>query len=197
MTAMTMTLPLARATPLYIPQRDLVLGSSDSLSLTVTIVESDTPTSPPIELTGGIGGPACTLAIWSDGGSYGYRHYRGWDRGGWYGGWYGSGWYHDYGWGTAWPGSTLWTGTGTIDPTIPGSFDIFIPVNTMGNWPRRCGWGVLFDYNGGGNAELIAQGRLQLRPMIGVTNNQVIMLTDTSQPVLTDAAQQDIMLDGF
>ena len=120
------------------------------------------PDALPIELTGGIGGPACMIVVWPN------RHWGGWD----------------YGWGGCWgaqfagPTTTLWTGVGTIDPTIPGSFDILIPAGAMATWPLRCRWAVLFDWNGGGNAEMLAEGHLHIRPMVSRSIVPVIMLTD-------------------
>jgi hypothetical protein len=180
MTQQTLVLPLQRTTPLYIPRRDLVLGSSDSLTLTVTVVDRDDPAGVPLDLTGGIGGPACMLAIWPD------RHWHGWD----------------YGWGACWgstiagPATTLWTGVGTIDPTIPGTFNIFIPVATMGTWPVRCRWAVLLDWNGGGNAEMLAEGNLHVRPMVSRSIVPTIMLTDPTPAVLTDNPVDAIFIDG-
>ena len=83
MTVQTLTLPLDRVSPVRVPVRDLVLGGTDSLTLLVTIVDRDSPDALPIELTGGIGGPAVSLFVWPDG----------------YGRGYGWGNCHDYGWG--------------------------------------------------------------------------------------------------
>jgi hypothetical protein len=180
MTQQSLILPLDRVTPLHIPVRDLVLGSSDSLTLTVTVVDRDSPDALPIELTGGIGGPACMLAIWPN------RHWGGWD----------------YGWGGCWgaqfagPTTTLWTGVGTIDPTLPGTFDIFMPAGTMYRWPPRCRWAVLLDWNGGGNAEMLAEGHLHVRPMVSRSIVPTILLTDPLPAVLTDDPVDAIFIDG-
>ena len=101
MTQLAVTLPIDRVSPVRIPVRDLVLGGTDSLTLCVTVVECDNPDAPPIELTGGIGGPAVSLFVWPGG----------------YGPGYGWGGCHDYGWGwhgggVAGPGTALWSATG-------------------------------------------------------------------------------------
>jgi hypothetical protein len=180
MADMTMILPYDRISPLHIPQRDLVLSSADSLWLTVTIVESDNPSAQALCLTGGIGGPACMLAVWPD------RR--------WHGSW-------DYGMGAPWaaqpagPVNTLWTGVGMLSDAI-GSFDIFMPAATMATWPRRCAWGVLLDFDGGGQAELIAEGHLHVRPMVSRGIIPTILLTDPLPAVLTDNPVDAIFIDG-
>lgn len=180
MTDITMTLPYARVSPLYIPTRDLAVSSADSIRLTVTVVDRDDPSALPIApLTGGIGGPAVMLVVWPD------SCWRTWD----------------YGWGAGWgaqlagPTTTLWTGVGTIDPNTPGTFDIFIPAPAMGTWPRRCRWGVMFDQDGGGDAEMLATGRLHVSPMLS-RSAPVILLTDTNPGVLTDPAVDAIFIYG-
>lgn len=186
MTQQALTLPYTRVSPTRIPTRDLVLGGTDSLTLSVTVVDRDDPDAAPIELTGGLGGPACSLFVWPDGYGWGYG---------------GSGCDRDYGWGSwpggvAGPGTVLWSATGAVSATTPGTFDIFIPAGTMGGWPLRCRWAVLLDFNGGGGAELLAEGHLHVRPMVSRAITPVIMLTDPAQPVLTDDAGEVILLDG-
>jgi hypothetical protein len=179
LTAFAVTLPLQRTTPLYVPQRDLVVSSADSVTLTVTVVESDDPAAQPIVLTGGIGGPACMLVVWPD------RRWRAWD----------------YGWGASWgaqlagPTTALWTGVGIISDAAAGAFAIVIPAAAMNTWPLRCRWGFLLDCNGGGSAEMIAEGYLHVRPMVSRSIAQVILLTDPTPPLLTDT-DQEIFIDG-
>ena len=48
MTWFAITLPLDRVSPTRIPIRDMALGGTDSVTLSVTVVESDDPASPPI-----------------------------------------------------------------------------------------------------------------------------------------------------
>jgi hypothetical protein len=180
MTAQTLVLPLQRVSPVRIPIRDLVVSSADSVSLTITVVDRDDPAAVPIELTGGIGGPAVMLVVWPD------RRWGGWD----------------YGWGGCWgaqragPTTALWTGVGTVDPTLPGTFDILIPAGAMATWPLRCRWGVLFDWDGGGSAEMLAEGHLHVRPMVSRGIVPTIMLTDPLPAVLTDNPVDAIFIDG-
>src|SRR4249920_2269947 len=99
MTTLALTLPLDRISPVRVPTRDLVLGGTDSVTLLVSIVDRDSPDALPIELSGGIGGPAVSMFVWPDS--------RG-CHGPYFGGW-GCDW--DYGWG-GWHGAgpALWTG---------------------------------------------------------------------------------------
>ena len=73
-----------------VPIRDLALGSTDSVTLLVSVVDRDSPDALPIELTGGIGGPAVSMFVWPDGSRRGC------------GGWDGWGGCQDYGWGWPW-----------------------------------------------------------------------------------------------
>ena len=161
MADMTMILPYDRSSPLHIPTRDLVLSAADSIFLTVTIVESDHPSAQAIVLTGGLGGPACTLLVWPEG----PRHW--WD----------------YGAPLACPSTTLWQGTGVIGEAI-GSFEIFMPAATMRQWPRRCAWAVLLDFDGGGQCEQIAGGHLHVRPSVTRSASAIPILTDTGENII-------------
>ena len=186
MTNVALTLPLDRVSPVRVPIRDLVLGGTDSLTLLVTIVDRDSPDALPIELTGGIGGPAVSLFVWPAGYGRGYGwgncHDYGW--GGWYGG------------GVAGPGTVLWSATGTVLDAPSGTFAILIPAGTMGGWPRRCRWAIYFDADGGGEAELLAEGHLHVRSMVSHAITPLIMLTDTNPAVLTDPETEVILLAG-
>ena len=186
MTTVALILPLDRVSPVRIPVRDLVLGGTDSLTLSVTVVDRDSPDALPIELTGGIGGPAVSLFVWPAGYGRGYGwgncHDYGW--GGWYGG------------GVAGPGTVLWSATGTVLDAASGTFDILIPPGTMGGWPRRCRWAIYLDADGGGEAELLSEGHLHVRPMVSRGGAPVIMLTDTNPAVLTDPVTGVIYLGG-
>ena len=70
-----------------------MLGGADSVTLLISVVDRDSPDALPIELSGGIGGPAVSMFVWPDHrGGYGPR-FGGWGSGddyGW-GGWYGGG----------------------------------------------------------------------------------------------------------
>ncbi len=163
MTAMTMILPYTRG-PLHIPRRDLVLSAADSIALRVTIVESDDPSAQALVLTGGIGGPTCMLLVYP-----GDWHWGRWD----------------YGAPRVCPGTVLWSGMGVISDAI-GSFDIDIPVGTMAAWPRRCAWSVMLDWDGGSDAEMIAEGYLHVRPSGQRLVIPAELTTDIDQPILID-----------
>ena len=174
------------------PTRDLVLGGTDSVTLLISVVDRDSPDALPIELSGGIGGPAVSMYCPArpPGRAHG-PHFGGWGSGddyGW-GGWYGGG--------VAGPGTVLWSATGVIlDPTT-GTFQIHVPVGTMGCWsPRRCCWAIYFDEDAGGTAELLAEGHLHVRPMVSRAQAPLIMLTDPNPAVLTDPVTGVIYLGG-
>ncbi len=164
MTAQTLVLPYNRAS-LHIPRRDLVLSAADSLGLRVTIVESDDPSALALDLTGGIGGPTCLLLVYPDSPSCRW----------------------DYGAPRVSPGAVLWAGLGVIDDAI-GSFDIEFPPGTMAAWPRRCAWSVMLDWDGGGHAELIAEGYLHVRPTGQRLVPAVTLDTDADVPILVDGS---------
>jgi hypothetical protein len=189
MTQFALTLPLDRVSPVRVPTRDMALGGTDSLTLTVTVVESDDPDAPPIELSGGIGGPTVSLFVWPA----------------CYGPGYGWGGCHDYGWGwpggagiggVAGPGTTLWTGVGTISDMAAGQFEIRIPAGAMGGWPRRCRWAMFLDTDAGGEAQLLAEGHLHVRPMVSRAIAPLIMLTDPNPATLTNPNEEAIFLAG-
>jgi len=187
MTQFALTLPLDRVSPVRVPTRDLVLGGTDSVTLNISIVDRDSPDALPIELSGGIGGPAVSMFVWPDHrGGYG-PHFGGWGSG------------DDYGWcggGVAGPGTVLWSATGVILDMTTGTFQIHVPPGTMGCWPRRCRWAIHFDADGGGEAELLSEGRIHVRPMVSRAQAPLIMLTDPNPAVLTDPETGVIILAG-
>lgn len=162
-------LPYLRGSPIHIPRRDLVVASSDSLTLLVTVVESDDPTAKRIDLTGGLGGPVARLCVWS---------LRG----------------HGYAWwdyGAAWCDSSRLIGSadGTISATEPGSWDFFIPAGNIGgpNWmPPRCGWSFHLVFDDQQQSEMLAHGIMQIRWGARSMVPLVPLLTDDGTPVLTD-----------
>ena len=184
-----LTLPLQRVSPVRIPTRDLVLGGTDSVTMLISVVDRDSPDALPIELSGGIGGPAVSMFVWPDHrGGYG-PHFGGWGSGddyGW-GGWYGGG--------IAGPGTVLWSATGVILDVTTGTFAIVVPAGTMGGWPRRCRWAIFLDEDGGGTAELLAEGHLHVRPMVSRFIAPLILLTDPTPAVLTDDVEA-IFING-
>lgn len=156
-----MILPYAR-NPLHPPVRDLVMSSADCLSLRVTVVEADDPSAQALELTGGIGGPMARIVIWAEG----------------------PGTVWDYGCVAPSVLETLWAGDGTIATDEVGSFDFHVPAGAAANWPRRCGWSVHLDWNGGGSSEMLAEGHLNVRRTAQKIIPPVILVTDDSIPIL-------------
>jgi hypothetical protein len=173
-TALTLILPYLRSSPLHIPRRDLVLSAADSLALRVTIVERDDPSAQALELTGGIGGPTCMLLVYPDSS---------------FGRW-------DYGAPRVCPGTVLWSGMGAVSDAI-GSFDIAIPTGALARGPRRCAWALMLDWDGGGQAEMIAEGYLHIRPTGQRLIAPVILLDDAGQPILLDGALRDFSAADF
>lgn len=183
----TIFAPYLRTSPVHIPRRDLVLSATDSLTLRVTVVESDDPNAQQVVITGGIGGPAAQLVIWLD---QAWGGYSGWNWPSW-------GW--DYGRLAAAPGTILWSGIGTPQPGL-GSFDWFLPPGTLANLPPRCGWGVQMGWDGNAKTETLLIGALNVRGQFGVLggigggngggglppSGGANLLTDDYIPVLTD-----------
>ena len=170
MTDINITVPLQRRSNLYIPRRDLALASTDSLSLLVTLVESDNPDAAPVVLPGA----GVTLTVWADP----------WPC--YWGGWgYGYGW--DYGRGAV--GGVLWSGLVRLAQPA-GTAEFFLPVATMSGWPLRTIWalGVLFS----GTSQIISEGRLHLTPSLGTTLN-----TLPGSPLILDADPQGHMDDIY
>jgi hypothetical protein len=166
MPSMALTVPYMRTSPVHIPRRDLVLATADSLYLRVTVVDSDDPCSQALDLTGGIGGPTLAMIVWADvPGQY----------------------WHEYGMWHPVAGQVLWTGIGTISDAI-GAFDVVMPVNTMACWPRRCGFALRLDYDGGLGSEVLAQGTLHVRHVPGsaAVLTAVPITTWPLDPITTD-----------
>lgn len=170
----TITLPYLRTSAVYIPRRDLVLSGADSLTLRVTVVEYDDPSAQPMIITGGIGGPAARLVVWSDHGCHGHA----WD--------YGTSW-RPYTWWTNAP-SMLVSVVGTPQVGI-GSFDFFVPFATVAGFPHRCGWGVMLSWDSGRKSELLAHGTLHVSGPTQEAAAFTRLLTDTSQPIDTDTGE--------
>jgi len=165
MTDHTFILPYDRASPAHIPRRDLVLSGADSLSLRITVVESDNPNAQALELTGGIGAPALIVSVWRDSPT---RRL-------------------DYGAPVAPAGDVLWSGQGIISDAA-GSFDLLIPAATMASWPLRCGWSAALSFDAATQAETLCEGTLHVRPSYGPTApaTAVPITTDALDPITTD-----------
>jgi len=162
-------LPYLRSSPVHIPRRDLSLSTSDGLVLETTVVQSDDPASPPIELTGGVGGPAVYMTVWPD--DYGC--------------------YPDYGVWLPLPHSVFWSAFGTI--IAPGTFRLSIPLGTITTWPRRCAYVIQLLRNAGAYADTLASGYIHVSH-VGILGGAPALpgvgarlLTSGSVPILTSA----------
>jgi hypothetical protein len=165
MTAQSFVVPLLRSSPVHIPRRDLVLAASDSLALRVQIMLSDNPTADPVTLTGGMGGSALRMVVWRDHPGHAW----------------------DYGAPQPQPGEIIWSGAGVIASDAEGAFDVTIPAMTMSGWPRRSGFLLAFDQDGGLASDVLAQGRLHLMPTTsGPVSTAEGITTDALQPITTD-----------
>ena len=148
MTQMAITLPYLRTSPVHIPRRDLVLSASDSLSLTVTVVETDHPSAQAIILSTDIDGPAMQLVIWQDRDT--------WNTWG------------DY----QRPGSIHGTVLQSVigyPGSAAGSWEFHLPTGsfTNGTWhdfPIRRGWSILLLWNNGTKSSVLAQGIMNIMP---------------------------------
>lgn len=144
MTTQTLVLPYQRTSPVHVPRRDLVLSASDSLLLTVIVVESDRPSAQTLVLATDVNGPTLQLVLWED-------HARP----------YGCG---DYGRGYAWPGAMLQSLSG-VPGAAAGSWEFRVPTGTFADFPLRCGWAVLLLWGDGTKSSVLSQGTAHfLRP---------------------------------
>lgn len=175
MTIQTLVLPYLRTLPVRIPCRDLVLGGADCLALEVSIVERDSPSAEALVVTGGIGGPVLTMLVAPD-----TTHCRSWD----------------YGAPAIGPGRVIWSGTGTISTTSPGTFDVHFGTASMASWPRRCIWMIQLDWNNSGDTQMLSWGHLHVMPTVARLAPQDFMLTDPLPAVLTDGGTP-ILIDGM
>jgi hypothetical protein len=139
MTALSFALPYNRVSPLYLPRRDMVLDAADSLSLAVTITESDDPATGLIDLVTGPTFPEFTLSIWPE------SQQTVWDYGG-----------------MAIPSRSLMVVEGIISAIYPGTVDFAIPVDTMRAWPLRCGFAIRMAHDTT-QSETLATGMLHIR----------------------------------
>jgi len=166
MTTFAMVVPYGRP-PNHIPRRDLVLGIADSLSLQVSVIETDDPSAEALLITGGIGGPALRMAVWP----VDYQVVS-WD------------------YGALWPqcGTPIWSGTGTISATLAGTFDVEMPVGTASSWPSRVAYGLQLDENSATTSTLLCTGILHVRRAqfgpapapAAITTDSAAAITDSS-----------------
>ena len=158
----TFVVPYLRSSPLYIPRRDLVISAADSIALSVLIVESDDPSALPLDLTGGLGGPALRLYIWPDSPVYRW----------------------DYGAPFASPGAVLWAGLGTINPDVDGTFDFSVPPGTFACFPRRCLYSLQLEWNSATSVQMLACGGLNVMQGAQTMVPPTAIVTDDSDAIL-------------
>lgn len=143
----TITLPYLRTSPVHVPRRDLVLSASDSLLLSVAVVESDRPSAQALILTTDADGPSMQLVIWEESSARGS-------------------WWWDYGHPYSPHGTVLQSVIGVPGAAI-GSWDFHIPTGIFHDFPLRCGWSVLLLWDEGLKSEVLAQGIMSfLRPFV-------------------------------
>lgn len=142
------TLPYLRTSPVHIPRRDLVLSASDSLLLTVTVVETDNPSAQALILSTDINGPAMQLVIWRD--SDAWNTWCDYQR----------------------PGSVYGTVLQSISGKpggAAGSWDFHLPTGsfstgTFRGFPLRCGWTILLLWDNGAKSSVLGQGVMNILP---------------------------------
>jgi len=140
------TLPYMRTSPVQLPRRDLVLSASDSLALTVTVVERDHPSAQLLILSTAAGGPSMQLVLWED-----LDQPNLWC---------------DYRRPGSRYGTVLHSSPG-VASAAPGSWDFALPTGTFYGFPPRCGWSVLLLWDEGAKTEVLAQGIMHLlRPYV-------------------------------
>ena len=163
----SITVPYLRSSPLYDARRDLVAHSAESLALRVTVIERDDPNAQLLVLTGGLGGPAAQLLIWTD-------HDAGCRR-------------CDYG-RPPHRGSTLWAGWGEPQPGL-GSFDWHLSAGVLYSLPRRCGWAVQLVWDSGTKVDMLQQGIINILGTFGgatsIDGAGTALLTSDGMYILT------------
>lgn len=162
MTVLAMTLPLARATPMHVPRRDIVIDGTDDLTLQLTLLASDDPGAAPLDLAGI--GPVVRMLLWSRPPT--------WD--------YGLGWS---------AGAVFASALATIPAGTSGRADIRLARGFGRRRGLRLGWSLQLDYLG--DLSTLCQGALHRRPG-GAALTQAAgfdLLDDAGQTLLDDAGQ--------
>jgi hypothetical protein len=178
LTALAIVVPFRRTSPLYVPRRDLVIPSSDNLSLSVTVVESDDPSALALQLLGGTGFPQLAVKIWRERD----QGRMDWDYGAWWSGWC--------------EGDVLFSGTAQVGADA-GTFILFIPNGTFAEFPRRCAWGVQLGWDEL-SSDILALGQMHI--MHGGSFSMPIAPTGTplvdgdGNPLVDDDG--NLILDG-
>jgi hypothetical protein len=125
MTALSFIVPYQRVSPLYLPRRDLVLDAADSLSLAVTVIETDAPDAALIDLATGPTFPTFTLQVWPD-----------------------SAWFlWDYGAANTTSARLVLEEVEGEISSRPGTIEFTLEATTLANWPMRCGFSIRMDHD--------------------------------------------------
>ena len=132
MTVLAMTLPLARASLIRTPRRDVVTDRGEDLTLRLAVVEDDTPDAGPVDLTGA----AVQLLLWA---APSWR---------------------DYGLPYLAGRRALHTLTGTITDAAGGLAALTLPRDAGALWPLRMGYTLQIDL--GGARTTLGWGSLQM-----------------------------------
>lgn len=137
MTALALTLPLARSSPIRGSRRDIWMDAADDLTLNLAIVADDTPGAAPVSLAAA--NTVVDLLLW-------YAPTR-----------------PDYGW---WPTSfwrsALYTQRGTITNAAGGLVSVVLARDAGDLWPERAGYTVRLDLGGTARSTL-AWGSIHLQ----------------------------------
>jgi hypothetical protein len=160
MTTIALTLPVARRSAIRIPRRDLALVSGDSLTLAITVVQSDRPGAAPLNLVLAYG--RVRLRVWRpippafclyDYGFHGMRHAEA-------------------------IGATVTNGAA-------GQAEIHVTGSHTAGWHGIYSWALQFGSDT--DSSTLCSGTLQMQP--GLPMPPLYILTDDGVPVLTDDSQ--------
>jgi hypothetical protein len=115
MTVLTLTLPLARTSPLHLTRRDLVTDPGDDLTLQVAIIADDTPEAAPVALDAAM----LQMLLWHGPYSWAsdYSHYP-----------------------ITLARDAASIVTGTITDAADGRASLTVPTDVDRCWPRRMGY---------------------------------------------------------
>jgi len=137
------SVPFHGISPNWIHRRDFVSSNGDSLSLRMTLKESDDPDAAAANLTG-LTVPGFRLTVWQDS-----------SGGAW-----------DYGGVQSGPGTTLAQLEGIVSSLYPGTVDFVLGLGGMASWPNRCGFAIDIVHNDS-LQDRLAEGILRLRGIPG------------------------------
>lgn len=156
MTAFAFTLPVARRSPIIMPRRDLYLGNGDSLTLALTLVDSDRPDAAAVDLSGV--GPRVRLTLWS-----GIMRC-------------------DYGL-TLTGARAVAVVDGVVADPVLGRVDMAIEPGVLRTYQGRLGWSIQLDY--AGPVTTLAWGVVNLRPGPVLADGDVLLLDAFGTPITT------------